>query len=265
MSAAVGVLPPALTKEIRALFPTYAAAFASIAIGCISSSYLLIALGLLGFAFGSVALGAQSFGLEYTTVRSACSSHSRSIGARCSLQAHGPLRNARDADRGHPGVVRRSSASRRLSSYRALDADAGCGVRVVRGAHADDDLPEHLGRHRVHHRHSRAAVGWTDVVGALRYGLENAAAIDRFRLLVFWRGMLLICALGAVAGWRMFMRLEIIEGDAHIQFPGAFRTSQSTAVRARAHWAWALVTKGLHVQSRWRSSSRRSLLWSWAC
>ena len=66
MSAAAGVLPPALAKEIRALFPTYAAALGSIAIGCVSSSYLLIALGLLGFAFGSVALGAQSFGLEYS-------------------------------------------------------------------------------------------------------------------------------------------------------------------------------------------------------
>ena len=66
MSAAAGVLPPALAKEIRALLPTYAAALASIAIGCVSSSYLLIAMGLLGFAFGSVALGAQSFGLEYS-------------------------------------------------------------------------------------------------------------------------------------------------------------------------------------------------------
>ena len=66
MSAAAGVLSPALAKEIRALLPTYAAALGSIAIGCVSNSYLLIALGLLGFAFGSVALGAQSFGLEYS-------------------------------------------------------------------------------------------------------------------------------------------------------------------------------------------------------
>jgi ABC-type transport system involved in multi-copper enzyme maturation permease subunit len=65
MSATAGVLPPALAKEVRALLPTYAAALGSIAIGCVSSSYLPIALGLLGFAFGSVALGAQSFGLEY--------------------------------------------------------------------------------------------------------------------------------------------------------------------------------------------------------
>ena len=55
-----------------------------------------------------------------------------------------------------------------------------------------------------------------DVVGALLYGLENAAAIDRFRLLVFWRGMFVICAFGAVAGWRMFMRLEVIEGHSQL-------------------------------------------------
>ena len=81
MSAAAGVLTPALAKEIRALLPTYGAALASIAIGCVSSSYLLIAMGLLGFAVGSVALGAQSFGLKTATVRSACSSRSRSIAA----------------------------------------------------------------------------------------------------------------------------------------------------------------------------------------
>ncbi len=46
MAAAAGVLPPALAKEIRALLPTYAAALGSIAIGCVSSSYLLIAMGL---------------------------------------------------------------------------------------------------------------------------------------------------------------------------------------------------------------------------
>ncbi len=74
-----------------------------------------------------------------------------------------------------------------------------------------------------------------DVVGGLRYGLENAAAIDRFKLLVFWRGMLVICALGAVAGWRMFMRLEVFEGHSHLQFPGSARDVASRPQRRRAH------------------------------
>jgi hypothetical protein len=87
-----------------------------------------------------------------------------------------------------------------------------------------------------------------DVVGALRYGLENTAAIDRFRLLVFWRGMPVICALGAVAGWRMFMRLEVLEGHSHLQFPGSAGTWRQTAAPARPHRAWALLMKELRVQ-----------------
>ena len=38
----------------------------AVVVGSFSSSHTLIAAGLLGFAFGSVALGAQSFGHEYT-------------------------------------------------------------------------------------------------------------------------------------------------------------------------------------------------------
>ena len=84
MSAAAGVLSPALTKEVRALLPTYAAALGSIAIGCVSTSYLLIALGLLGFAFGRSRSARNRSGSSTATAHSGCCSRSQSIGAGCS-------------------------------------------------------------------------------------------------------------------------------------------------------------------------------------
>ena len=232
MSAAAGVLPPALAKEIRALLPTYAAALGSIAIGCVSSSYLLIALGLLGFAFGSVALGAQSFGLEY--------SH-RTLGLLLSQ----PIDRRRVFFYKlavlsvmlvtltvailvlYDDLLRRAASPHTEPSMLMLAAACGLFVAptltmicrsTLAGIVFTVAIPGLL------------SVG-ADVVGALRYGLENAAAIDRFRLLVFWRGMLVICALGAVAGWRMFMRLEVIEGHTHLQFPGSLTGDVATRRR----------------------------------
>ena len=88
------------------------------------------------------------------------------------------------------------------------------------------------------------------MVGALIYGLNNAAAVDRFTLVVFWRGMFLVCALAAVAGWRMFMRLEVIEGHgAHVQLPESLRLgSAAIATPSAAPPVWALVTKELRLQ-----------------
>jgi hypothetical protein len=89
-----------------------------------------------------------------------------------------------------------------------------------------------------------------DVVGGLIYGLQNAAAIDHFKLVVFWRGMFLICAVSAVAGWRMFLRLEVIEGHGpHVELPDSLRrdvASADTRPRPR-HPVWALLGKELHL------------------
>jgi hypothetical protein len=249
MSAAAGVLPPALTKEIRALFPTYAAALGSIMVGCVSSSYLLIPLGLLGFAFGSVALGAQSFGLEYAH---------RTLGLLLSQ----PIDRRRVFFYKlavltvmlvtltvailvlYDDLLRRAPSPHTGPSMLMLAAACGLFVAPTLTMLCRSTLAGIVFTIAIPGLLSLSA----DVVGALVYGLENAAAIDRFRLLVFWRGMLVICVLGALAGWRMFMRLEVIEGHAHVQFPETLRASPSAAVPARLHWAWALVTKELRVQ-----------------
>ena len=251
MSAAAGMLSPALAKEIRALLPTYAAALGSIAIGCVSSSHLLIASGLLGFAFGSVALGAQSFGLEY--------SH-RTLGLLLSQ----PI-DRRRVFFYKLGVLSvmlvtltvailvlyddllRLAASPHTEPSMLMLA-AACGLFVapaltmicrstLAGMVFTIAIPGLL------------SVG-ADVFGAMLYGLDDSNAIDRFSLLVFWRGMLVICALGALAGWRMFMRLEVIEGHTPLEFPGSLTGDAATpaVASARQHWTWALVKKELRGQ-----------------
>ena len=251
MSAAAGVLPPALAKEIRALLPTYAAALGSIAIGCVSSSYLLIALGLLGFAFGSVALGAQSFGLEYShgtlgLLLSQPIDRRRVFCYKLAVLSVMLVTLTVAILVLYDDLLRRAASPHTDPSMLMLAAACALFVAptltmicrsTLAGIVFTVGIPGLL------------SVG-ADVVGALRYGLENAAAIDRFRLLVFWRGMLILCALGAVASWRMFMRLEVIDGHTHLEFPGSLTGDVATraAASARQHWTWALVKKELRVQ-----------------
>jgi hypothetical protein len=249
MSATAGMLPPALAKEVRALLPTYAAALGSIAIGCVSSSYLPIALGLLGFAFGSVALGAQSFGLEYNY---------RTLG----------LLLTQPIDRRRVYVYKLAVLSVMLATLtvailvlyddllrRAASPHTEPSMLMLAGACGLFVAPTLT----MICRSTLAGIVFTvgipgllsvgaDVVGMLLYGLDNVSAIDRFSHVVFWRSMWVICALGAVAGWWMFMRLEVIEGHSHLQLARSTGMSRLAAEPAHPHWAWAIVMKELRVQ-----------------
>ena len=251
MSAAAGVLSPALAKEIRALLPTYAAALGSIAIGCVSTSYLLIALGLLGFALGSVGLGAQSFGLEY--------SH-RTLGLLLSQ----PIDRRRVFFYKlavlsvmlvtltvailllYDDLLRRAASPHTTPSMLMLAAACGLFMAPTLTMICRSTLAGIVFTVAIPGLLSVAA----ELFGAMLYGLHASSAIERFRLLVFWWGMLLICALSAFAGWRMFMRLEVIEGHTQLEFPGSMTGDVATpaAASGRQHWTWALVKKELRVQ-----------------
>jgi MFS family permease len=253
MTATAARLPPALTKELSALLPTYGATLVAVVVGSMSDSYFLIASGLLGFAFGSVTLGAQSFGHEY--------SH-RTLGLLLSQ----PLDRRRlflnkllvlsvmlGTLTGVTLVLFDDVLQRAASPHTEppmLVLAAACGLFVAPWL-------------TMLCRNTLAAVVFTiaipgvlttgaDIAGGLIYGLNNAAAIDRFRLIVFWRGMFLICALSAVASWRMFLRLEVIEGHGpHMQLPESLRVgSDITAPETvrRRHPVWALVAKEVRLQ-----------------
>ncbi len=253
MTAAVAVLPPAMVKEIRALFPTYAAALVTIVVGSFGQGYTLIAAGLLAFVFGSIALGAQSFGHEYSQ---------RTIGLLLSQPLDRrrlflykfavlvvmlltltavTLLMFRDA-------LERAASPQTEPSMLILAAACGLFVApwltlvsrsTLAAAVFTIAIPGVL------------AVG-TDLAGAAIYGIQNSAQIDRFKFLAFWPGMVMICAIGSVASWRMFMRLEVIEGHGPaIQLPEWLRgRSEATAdapSRPR-HCVRMLLAKELRLQ-----------------
>ncbi len=263
MSATAGPAPPALAragspalslvKEARALAPTFGVVLVTVVVGSVGTSHTLMATGLLGFAVGAVTLGAMTFGLEY--------SH-RTLG----------LLLSQPVDRRRLYFYKLAVLVVMLATLSAaallLFHDA---LQLASSPHTEPSMLLLVAACALFVapwlamlcRSTLAAVVFTiaipgllatgaDIVGAGIYGLHNAAAIDRFELVVFWRGMFLICALSAIAGWRMFLRLEVIEGHGpEVQFPvslgvGSYATGASPI--RRHHPVWALVTKEARLQ-----------------
>ena len=90
-----------------------------------------------------------------------------------------------------------------------------------------------------------------DVAGFTVYGFGPDA--ERLKLAVFWWGLTGVCAVAAVSSWRMFMRLEAIEGsDSQVRLPRWLRDPAAAAAapdveRAR-HPVWLLAKKELRLQ-----------------
>ncbi len=90
----------------------------------------------------------------------------------------------------------------------------------------------------------------SDLVYVAIYGPGPAAD---FEMAVLWRGTLGLCAIGAVMSWRMFMRLEAIDGggpDVHL--PQWLRWGATPSIGAPALTkrprVWLLVKKELRLQ-----------------
>jgi hypothetical protein len=76
---------------------------------------------------------------------------------------------------------------------------------------------------------------------------------DAFTMAFLWRGMLGLCAIGAVASWRTFLRLEAIDGrgaDVDVLLWLRRWTTATTAAPTltKRHPVWLLVTKELRLQ-----------------
>lgn len=251
MTAAAARVWPAVGKEVRALGPTYVAALIAVIAGSFGESHFLIASGLLGFAFGSVTLGAQAIGNEYSHGTLGLLLSQPRDRRRLFLDKMSVLALMLVTLTGATLLLFDDALKRAASPHTEpamLVLAAACGLFVapvltmlcrstLAGVVFTIAIPGLL------------ATG-ADVVGGLVYGLDNHAAIDRFRLAVFWRGMAVICAIGSIAGWRMFLRLEVIEGrDPDVQFAEALEdTSDRIAQPARHHPFRALVRKELRLQ-----------------
>jgi hypothetical protein len=251
MTAGTTVLPAGLVKEIRALFPTYAAILIAVVAGSFADSHTLIATGLLAYAFGSVALGAQSFGHEYSHRTLALLLSQPTDRRRLYLYKLGVLFVMLATLAVATVLLFRDAMKLAYSPHTEpsmLVLAAACGLfmapfltllcrSTLAAAVFTIAIPGLL------------AAG-ADIVGGLIYGMQNAGAIDQFKLTVFWRGMFLICTVSAIAGWRMFRRLEAIEGHADVQLPDLLtRTAAATGIaRRRRHPIAALIRKDLRLQ-----------------
>lgn len=253
MTAAVAVFAPAMIKEIRALFPTYAAALVTIVVGSFGQGYTLIAAGLLAFVFGSIALGAQSFGHEYShrtlgLLLSQPSDRRRVFFYKLAVLVAMLLTLTAVTLLMFRDVIQRAASPHTEPSMLILAA--ACGLFIAPWL-------------TLVSRNTLAAVVFTiaipgllavgsDLAGAAIYGIENSGQIDRFKTLVFWPGMVTICAIGSVASWRRFMRLEVIEGHGPaMQLPEWLRGRSEAMADAPSrprHFVLMLLAKELRLQ-----------------
>ncbi len=96
--------------------------------------------------------------------------------------------------------------------------------------------------------------GWlliaTERVYVAVYGREPTADLA---MAAVWTVTLGMCAIGAVMGWRMFMRLEAVDGGvAAVRLPRWLRRTTSTGVATstltKRHPIWMLVKKEIRLQ-----------------
>ena len=253
------LVPPQLAKEVRALAPAWAACLCVVGASAVIRDSRLIGLALLAYGLGSIALGAQSMGHEYS---------SRTLGM----------------------LLAQPSERRRilLVKFAVL---ASMLVTLTLLAWAVFLRPDEIVRYNVRPeiwrgsstlllavplslfvapfltmlcRGPLAGMVFTvgapgllliagDLIGLQRYGLDGGALIDAFKLKVLWWGTIAGSAIAALASWRMFMRLEAIDGrGSDLSMDWLYghppdETHPAAAVRVR-HPVWLLVNKELRLQ-----------------
>jgi hypothetical protein len=88
-------------------------------------------------------------------------------------------------------------------------------------------------------------------IGVAKY--ERGREMEAFRIAFLWRATLGLCAIGAVVSWRMFMRLEAIDGPGQdLRLPEWLRRRTTASPAAlpftKPHPMWLLVKKELRLQ-----------------
>jgi hypothetical protein len=91
------------------------------------------------------------------------------------------------------------------------------------------------------------------LLGGVIYGF-GARQVDAFQMSFFWWTLPIACAAAAVITWRMFMRLEAIDGPGpDVRLPMWLRPrgaeSAVPAVLTKRHPAWQLARKELRLQT----------------
>jgi len=222
-------LPPLVTKEIRALLPAWAATLCAVGVAAVSGPRSH-GLGAVAYVIGSVTLGSQSVGHEYThrtltLLLSQPVERRRLLLTKLAVTSTLLLTLAAFASL---TVLKPDERQLVLGSILCGLFLAPLLTMVCRNALAG---PVFAG----------AMPMWapplSDLMGA---GVVWAVALPAF-------------AVSAVASWRVFMRLEAIDGRGSElrlpQLPRRTRAIDDAPAGARArHPVWLLVKKELHLQ-----------------
>lgn len=229
-------LPLPAAKEVRALLPLWLGCLAAVGVGAAArgsglvSSAGLHAMGIFALAGASVTLGAFSIGHEYAD---------RTL----------PLLLSQPGSRARLFLVKQSTLAVMLvilagGVWSTVLFHSSVVTRLV--------VLSVLGGLFVAPwvtMLSRDALGGA-VLSAPAAGciwiLVEVFVSPALKLAVFWWGMLALCAISALLGWRAFMRLEAIEGrGADMRF--AMPATRLAPARDRRP-TWLLVQKELALQ-----------------
>jgi hypothetical protein len=257
------LLPAAMTKEIRAIAPGWLACMASFAIAALAGDGGFRGLVIPVYFVGSIALGALSIGHEYS-------------GGTLTLLLSQPRRRER-LYLLKLGVLALLLLTLSAVAGIALFAASGSmGVPVVFGVDAGQWqvlellVPLLCGLFIAPSltmlcRNALAGMVFTvgttclvvlvgEVSAAVKYGAAATTTPDAMALKVaiLWWGMLAISAVAAIFSWRLFMRLEAIDGgDQAVRLPwlrSRTTTIEAAPPAARRHPLWLLLKKELRLQ-----------------
>jgi hypothetical protein len=254
-----------IEKEIRALLPTWLACAAPLfAAGVLGDSRLYFA-AVFAYGLGAIALGALSIGHEYTGRTLALLLSQPADRRRLFLTklmvvavmlltlgtvAWAVLSNGRTVGLGFAFVQALKSHG---AATLVLPALAGLFVAPLLTMICRSPMAGIVFTIAI----LGSVWGLGEVLAVIHYGPEGASRgdVESLRFAVLWRGVIGLSAVAAVSSWRMFSRLEAIEGrDQDIQLPRWWRERSAAAVSPAAAPArnlspmWQLAKKELHLQ-----------------
>jgi hypothetical protein len=239
----------AVMKEVRALLPTWSACALTLCAAALVRDPRIPALGMAAFSLGSVALGAQSMGHEYT-----CRTLSLLLVQPSERRKLFLIKF---------GVLAAMLLTLAAAAWTALFIDGRFQRPSLWHPSLLVLLPTACGLFiapllTMVCRSQLAGVVFTGAIPGMTMLLSQllAAAIGAGRapdqvalwIMIFSCGMIAVWAIAAVLNWRMFMRLEAIDGTgAELRAPRWVRGSTRAPARSR-HPLWVLAKKELHLQ-----------------
>lgn len=234
---------PSVVKEFRALFPMWIATLATIGLDALTGNDTIQQIAVLGYAFGSLALGAYVIGHEHTHRTLSVLLAQPVDRRRLLLVKLGVL---------IPMLALSSAGFWRITASEFSEPQPGLALVLLPawGGLCVAPWLTMLTRNQLGGMMLTGMVGgWSLItIGVLTAKLSGLALdqAEQLGLAIWVRVMYGFAAVSAVLAWRTFMRLEAIEGAGPaIHLPRWFHR---TARAGGSHPVWLLIGKELHLQ-----------------